>query len=182
MGQEKLMLPVDGRPMIQKIAETVSKSLADESILIYRRIEVMEAALDYVTKSAHNPKASVGQSEAIRLGLRYVHPECLACLFVMGDQPRITVNLINKLIEAGKKNPDRIIVPVYDKQTGSPVLFPVEFWPELQSLSGDEGGRKVIQSHPDRILKVVINDESAWMDADTWEDYEKIIKKGRSRQ
>ena len=44
------------------------------------------------------------------------------------------------------------------EQTGNPVIFPREYFEELKALSGDRGGRRVMQRHKDRVqfLKLMI--------------------------
>ena len=45
---------------------------------------------------------------------------------------------------------------------------------ELMKLSGDMGGRVLIKTHPERIKRVKIPNESILLDIDREEDYEKI--------
>ncbi|MDW7671445.1 MAG: nucleotidyltransferase family protein [Bacillota bacterium] len=177
MEREKLLLPIDGVPMILKVAHAVAVSSVDETILIYRREEVKEAAGCCVDRTVHNSAAYDGQSEAIRLGLRSIHPKSSACLFIMGDQPLIQAEMINTLIKSAVNAPGKILVPLYGNRPGSPVLFPNVFWPELMQLRGDEGGRKVIRAHPDRVAQIPVAMETAGLDVDTWEEYQELLKK-----
>jgi molybdenum cofactor cytidylyltransferase len=176
MEQDKLLLPIDGIPMIQKVAQSVAASHVNETILIYRRKEVKAAVERYVDRTVYNSGAHDGQSEAIRLGIRSIHPKSSACLFIMGDQPLIQPEMINLLIQSAVNDPGKILVPLYGKRPGSPVLFPNIFWPELMQLRGDEGGRKVIRSHPDLVVRIPVAMEIAGLDADTWEEYQEILK------
>ena len=177
MEQEKLLLPIDGIPMIQKVAQSVAASHVDETILIYRRKEVKAAVERYVDRTVYNSGAHDGQSEAIRLGIRSIHPKSSACLFIMGDQPLIQAEMINTLIESAVNAPGKIVVPLYGNLPGSPVLFPNTFWPELMQLRGDEGGRKVIRAHPELVVQMAVAMETAGLDADTWEEYQELLKK-----
>jgi molybdenum cofactor cytidylyltransferase len=181
MEQDKLLLPIDGIPMIQKIAQSVTASNVDETILIYRRKEVKATVERYVDRTVYNSGAHDGQSEAIRLGLRSIHPNSSACFFIMGDQPLIQPEMINTLIRSAVNNPGKILVPLYGNRTGSPVLFPNTFWPELMQLRGDEGGRKVIRSHPDLVVQIPVAMETAGLDADTWEEYQELLERSKRR-
>ncbi len=53
---------------------------------------------------------------------------------------------------------------------GLPALFSRPLFPELLQVEGDEGGRSVIQHHPEALCAVPVAD-GVLEDIDTWEDY-----------
>ena len=171
MKQPKLLLPVAGTPMIRCVAQAVQASRIDESVLIYREAAVREATADLVNRTIYNPRAHLGQSEAVKLGIKSLHPESHACFFVMGDQPMIGADVFNQLIQVFEKNPDKILVPAYQGKKGSPVLFPMQFWPLLLQLTGDQGGRTLLASLGESVVMVAVADAFAGKDVDTWEAY-----------
>ncbi|MEN1759039.1 nucleotidyltransferase family protein [Anoxynatronum sibiricum] len=180
MKQPKLLLPVEGVPMIRRVAQAVKASCVDESLLIYRENQVKEAVAELVSRSVFNSGAHQGQSEAIKLGIRHLHPASHACFFVMGDQPLIQPQIFNQLIREHEQQPQKIIVPVYQGKRGSPVLFPSEFWPLLLQLSGDQGGRVVMESHGKSVVLIDVEDSVAGKDVDTWESYVDLTEKLKS--
>ncbi len=177
MGQEKLLLPIFGVPMIQRIAMKLQQSKAGERILVYRNQEVRKVTGDYVHQAVMNEKAALGQSEAVKLGVKKANPQSSGYLFVLGDQPLISVEVINQLIETHQKHPYRILRPVYADQPGNPVLFPSDFREQLLQLEGDEGGRVIIQANRQAVLECSFDCREAGLDADTWETYRQLTKK-----
>lgn len=175
MKQEKLLLPVEGVPMILRVAQAIFESHVDERILVYRKNDIKQLVCHYMTKSVHNPYASRGQSEAIKKGLYHIARTSECCLFIMGDQPLINAATINEIIELWKANPDKIIVPLYGESPGSPVLFPSRHYPTLMKLKGDRGGREVIKKYEDDVIFKDINDEKAGLDADTHAAYISLV-------
>ncbi len=174
MGQEKLLLPIDGVPMIVRLAQAVSESQVEEQILVYRKSKIKQLVLTYITKAVHNPSASLGQSEAIKAGLHHIAENSKCCLFFMGDQPYLTASVINEIIEAWKLQPDKIIVPRYGENSGSPVLFPNPYYQALMQIKADQGGREVVKKHWNEVVFKDINDLKAGLDADTYSEYNSL--------
>jgi len=97
-------------------------------------------------------------------------------MFMVGDQPFLNPLVINTLIAIFKENPRHIIVPVYNGKRGNPVIFPSQFKNDLLTLSGDGGGRIIIEKSRNSVKLVEIGDSSVGCDIDTQEEYEKIEK------
>ncbi len=175
MKREKLLLPFNHEPMILHIVRAVNESEVDESILVFRKERIRQLAAQYVTRSIFNTSAHIGQSAAVRLGLGSVSSEIEACLFIMGDQPLIRSSIINQIILRWKKEPQKIIVPLYNQQPGSPVLFPRSFFSHLMDISGDQGGREVLKRYPNDLIYEPIDNAEAGMDVDTETAYVKLL-------
>lgn len=174
MGTEKLLLPIENKPMIEKIAKTFYQSNVGEVLLIYRNPAVKEAAQPYVHHAFFNPLAEQGQSEALKLGLRKASSKSEAYLFAMGDQPFLKTEMINRLIQVHAQYPEKIIRPVYGSTPGNPVLFPRLFKEELLQLKGDEGGRSILKKNPDKVIECRFSDKDAGYDADTVTSYKEL--------
>lgn len=171
MGQEKLLLPVEGVPMILRVAQAVSESQVEEHILVYRKSEIEQLVRKRITKAVHNPSAVLGQSEAIKIGLHHISGHSKCCLFFMGDQPYLNASVINEIIAAWEVQPDKIIVPLYGDNPGSPVLFPKHYYHALMEIQRDHGGREVVKKHLDQVVYKEIKDQKAGLDADTYTAY-----------
>ena len=125
--------------------------------------------------AVRNDAPEEGVSRSIRLGLRAAEP-CSAVLFLVGDQPLLTAGSVRRILAAGRENPDKIIVPQRpDGQSGNPCLFPAAFFPELLSLEGDRGGRRVIRAHPEAVFPVSVPEEEL-ADTDTKEELRRLAK------
>ncbi len=86
-------------------------------------------------------------------------------MFLVGDQPRLQSYVIDRLIDVFEAC-GGICYPSCGGQRGNPVLFDACFFPELQQLSGDSGGRAVLEDHPDALVPVIFADESPFRDVD----------------
>jgi molybdenum cofactor cytidylyltransferase len=174
MEKEKLLLPVGGVALVERVIRAAQASRLDEVILIYQKKEIEKIGRKYGIKTVYNGRAGEGQSAAIKLGIHTAHPETDAFMFMVGDQPFLNPSTINILIDTNRSDPHSIIVPVYNGLRGNPVLFPSELKDLLLALDGDRGGRVLIDSMPERVKLVSIDEEMLGTDIDTDGDYEKL--------
>lgn len=173
IAENKLLLPVCGIPLVERVIRAAKASRLDEVILVYRQEEVRRIGEDCQALTVFNDEAREGQSAAVKRGIECTHPETGAFMFLVGDQPFLTFQILDTLIATWEEHPDHIIVPCYGGKRGNPVIFPVHLKKELLSLSGDIGGRSVIERNG-RVKQVEIRDPRSGFDIDTKEDYETI--------
>jgi molybdenum cofactor cytidylyltransferase len=95
-------------------------------------------------------------------------------LFLVGNQPMIRGDLIDTLIERFRSSTALIVAPSCQGQPRNPVLFRRDLFPQLLRLTGDRGGRALLDEHREKTALVDWNDEAPFMDLDARNDYEKF--------
>jgi len=170
MGTEKLLLPVDGVPMVQRTLDLL------ESLPFAKRVLVTVPSIAKVVRTdaeiIYNPTQELGQSLSVRLGVLAAEASS-SLLFFMGDQPFLDVSVVEAILAA--HDGENIVYPAdLNGQPGSPVLFAPRFREDLLVFQGDEGGRQVRRRYPEACCEVQIADSRALLDVDTPMDYEKI--------
>lgn len=168
------MLTLDGMPIIERIIRATTRSQLEEVILVYREDEIKKIAEKYGVKAIYNDNAEIGQSESIKLGVHAANESAKGYMFLVGDQPFLEEKTINHLIEAFHKNKHGIIVPLYNKEKGNPVIFSSKFRDKLLQTSGDTGGKNIIKEMQSNVDFISIDNSIVGQDVDTWEAYEKI--------
>jgi molybdenum cofactor cytidylyltransferase len=174
MHAEKLLLEVDGTPLVERVIQAAKASLLDEVVLVYQHEDIKKTGEKYPIKTVLNKNADEGQSASIKIGIEAANPGADGFMFLVGDQPFLNAATINLLIAAFKQEPHNIIAPVYNGRRGNPVIFPSTLKDDLLALKGDQGGRALIEKTPDRVSLVSIEDERLGIDVDTEEDFECI--------
>ncbi|SHJ76276.1 molybdenum cofactor cytidylyltransferase [Geosporobacter subterraneus DSM 17957] len=180
MGSEKLLLPVEGMPMVERVIRAAIGGGLEEIIFIYRRQELKALAEKYGLKTVYNGAASEGQSASLKLGIAAASLEAEGYLFFVGDQIFLTPSVIHQLLAAFHQNPQGIIVPVYKEKRGNPVLFPKGLREELMQVEGDQGGRGLLEKYKERVVWLPIEEENADIDVDTPEQYQSIEGMGKN--
>ena len=200
-GKNKLLVEWNGRPLYEYGLNTLKEAVKDrtdsEILLVSQYPNILQAHPEVVC--VYSPKSTEGLSWSIRAGIECVlgreqkreqQQECRRLpdwqegdhwlLFLTADQPLVEKETIQNLLlqadnaERLTSGKTRIIRARYAGKEGSPVLFHASLIPELQQLSGDEGGRSVIRAHREEMEFVVVADERQMTDVDTVEDLEKL--------
>ena len=177
MGAPKLFLALHGKPLLQWSLESVLATEVIEVICVVRDLTAAHANISVADDRLAwlvNERADAGQSSSIISGLWAIDPKADAALFVVGDQPMLSSQLINALFDRFNRVSAPIIAPIFQGQVRNPALFRREIFPELLKLEGDRGERAVIEKYQDRLELVQWNEEAPFMDIDDQKDYERI--------
>ena len=149
LGRNKLLLPLGDETVLRKTARAVLESAVSEVILVTGHEEAMvkQAVEGLDVRLTHNPRYAEGQSTSMIAGIEAAHEEAGAYLFVLGDQPLLTPEIVNEVISLYEKSrPDTLVAaPTYQGRRGNPALFSATLKDELLQASGDAGGRGIIQ-------------------------------------
>jgi molybdenum cofactor cytidylyltransferase len=173
-GAQKLLLEVDGRPMVRHAVEAASEGGCHQVVVVYSSDEVKDAIGDDA-ELVHNPNARTGMASSLRVGLRALRPEIEAAVVVLGDQPLVGSRTIASLLRAWRREGSRPAVAVSKraKEWTPPVVLAREMWEELYALKGDAGARQILDGHPELLDMVPAPGRPD--DIDTPEDYAKIV-------
>ena len=149
---DKLLAPVDGVPMIEKLFMAMPKGVFERVVVVSRYEEILKMAESYGFMPVFNDDTTNDTAVTIRLGMENIYPESVGCAFFVGDQPWLKGETVLSLAELFIKNSGKICLPVSGGKRGNPVFFPAETFRELKNLLPNEQGKAVIKKHPDLIL------------------------------
>lgn len=190
-GHHKLLLLLHNRPVLVYVLDAVLASQARPIVLVLgHQAELVRANIvSYATNPdvniIENPDYLQGMSTSMRLGIenlqshgytKSLDDEIDSALILLGDQPLITAQDIDTLIATYRTTGKRIVAPLYEGKRGNPILFDASLFPELLEVTGDEGGRRVLERHRDEIATVEMGNPLANIDVDTWEAYQKVVE------
>jgi molybdenum cofactor cytidylyltransferase len=168
----KLLVEIDGVPMVRLVAETLRRSQAAPLVAVVgheaERVRAALAGLDGVT-IIENPDYAVGLSTSLRRGLGALPADVDGAVVCLGDMPRVAPRTIDRLIAAFNPAEGRAIcVPTRNGKRGNPVLWARRFFPEMQEIAGDVGARHLIGAYPETVAEVeMAEDDGVLLDIDT---------------
>jgi molybdenum cofactor cytidylyltransferase len=187
MGTNKLLLDIDGIPLGSLALQAALESKVHQVLVITKRDDRLTWIVPHLFRSEYGKKwASVqleksnqGQAYSIISGLKEaIHLRADAILLQLADQPFVTTEIINFLIEAYRKEPSKLFFACcHQGIIRPPVLFAKNFFPRLIELQGDKGARDLLKG--DFREKGEIYDfdyEEFLFDVDTMDDYVKLKK------
>jgi molybdenum cofactor cytidylyltransferase len=177
-GQPKLLLPWKGNPLIHHIAEIAALSgleglfvvVGAETDKIYRALEDIPCCF------IENPQWKDGLSSSVKSGIKALDDKYSACMFLLGDQPFVSVELIDQLIDLYQRQGRPITAPRAEGKRTNPVIFDRAVFPDLLLVEGDKGGRELFSKYPTAWLEW--SNTNLLKDIDTPQDYLDSLKQG----
>jgi len=178
MGKPKLLLPFSESTIIGTVVNNTIQSKADKTLVVLGSDEdkVREKIDDLPVKITVNTNFREGMLSSIQWGFESLPENTRAVLVVLGDQPSISSSVINKIIDGYNQTEKGIVLPVYNKKRGHPVLIDMKYRDEVKQLSSDIGMHELIHNHAEDVLEVEVGTQRILNDIDTVEDYNKEIE------
>jgi molybdenum cofactor cytidylyltransferase len=166
----KLLADIGGTPMIGRVAAAVEASAAAPVVVVTgherARVEAALAGRDLVL--VDNPDYAAGLSGSLHRGLAALADGIDGAVICLGDMPRVSSAVIDRLIAAFDPAEDRAIcVPTWQGKRGNPVLFARRFFAEMQTVAGDTGAKALIGQYPELVCEVAMADDGVLSDVDT---------------
>jgi len=175
MGTDKLLLNLGGKPVIRWVIEAAMQAGANGITLVYRNPLLLPVAEACGILALYNPHADQGQSAGIRLALSH-RPEGEACLFLAGDQPLISPVSLQHILAVYRQEKPDIVSAVWKGKGTLPALFGPGMRGPLNALTGDRGGRSLIDSGLYAVIYQDLCSEQEQWDIDTPEALKELEK------
>ncbi len=171
MGTVKQLLPFRGKPLLQHVIDAARTSRLESLLLIlgHAHDQVLEQLDTHDLEVIVNQDFAAGQSSSVRAGLEY-RAGADGIMYLLGDQPLLSADTINTLIDCFLREQPWAAVPVHRGQPGNPVIIGRPLMADLAALSGDIGARRLLQASQ-FVRRVEIDDPAILRDVDTMDDY-----------
>ncbi len=177
MGRTKQLLPFRGQTILECVVDNaLASTLRQVIVVLGHEFDVLAPLLkDRDVTVIHNPHYAKGQSSSTKIGLQALTEDVDAALFLLGDQPLVSPEIINQVLAAYEASSNPIVQPVFNEKRGNPVLFSRETFPRFATLKEDCGARPLFDVYAERILKVPVSNPAIHFDIDTEEDYRQLL-------
>lgn len=185
MGQNKLLLRLNDKTLIENILDAIAAANINETVVVLGHepqqiINVIKQRPETI-KMVMNEDYEQGMTASFQKGLQSVSNVDGAFL-VLGDQPILDNSLLTTMIQEMEKNPDKalIVSPTHRGKKGHPLLFSRRLFSEILGLNKTQTIRDIVHRHVDRLLTI---EAPAWttIDIDTPEDFARIRSLSRNR-
>ena len=169
-GSNKLLYEIDGVPMylctLHKLQKAASELGNCEIIVVTQYQEIASKAQESGARVLINPHPERGISSSMQIGLTAAK-EASACLFTVSDQPWLTTETIVNLVHKFQSEQKGMACTILNNKTGNPCIFSRKYYQELQEITGDKGGKQIINRHPEDVAYLEIEDAKELVDVDT---------------
>lgn len=172
-GGGKLTEILHGKPVISWLLRMLNgTALYPKTVVGGSDERVRHEAENYYFQYCKNEQWAEGMGSSLRVGINHIlkfSGRLQGVLVFLGDMPAVkreTVLLMCASVM--ERNPD-VAYPVYNGQRGHPVYFSRACFSELLKLTGDAGGRAILNELPNQ-LPIEVDDEGVILDIDQRDD------------
>jgi molybdenum cofactor cytidylyltransferase len=182
MGTPKAALPLtnSGKTFLsQLLGQLQHAGLPDIVVVTGAAVEPVRRAAGRVrapVRFAHNAQWRDGQLTSLLVGLRERHGDVLEAVLVsLVDSPLVSAATIAQIIGAWRRERAPIVRPARGDVHGHPVIFDRTLFRELRAADPLAGAKTVVRAHAADVLNVPVEDDGAFIDIDTPQDYERVF-------
>lgn len=177
LGHPKQLLLYQGRTLLRHAAETALLSVCRPVVVVLgAHPELLRPELSGLDVLAvKNPFWEAGMGSSIRTGLAALDaasPELAGIVLMLCDQPLVTADALNALVQAAAENGSPLVVSEYAGTRGVPAFFSRALFPELRALGDSQGAKPIIARHASKTITLPLP-AGIW-DVDTEADYERL--------
>jgi CTP:molybdopterin cytidylyltransferase MocA len=156
LGRPKQVEPVAGIPMLLRALRVAASQSGPVYVVTGAHRDLVMALLDSLPIDLaallggrlhviHNPRWAHGQATSLHASVRGLPPTVEAAIWLPVDQPFLDGGLLARLAGAWRAGADLAAPLAGGTLRGAPALFDRSRWPDLLAVTGDRGGRAVLQ-------------------------------------
>ena len=174
MGQPKQLLPFNGFSLLEQAVITAKNSKADHVLVVLGSgaTENKKAIKHLSVETILHDRWAEGMGSSLKKGLT----ECLkkfqetkAILVMVCDQPKLTTNHLNALIDTYSKTQNIVVASRYASTVGVPAIFDHSLFGDILRVDNHQGAKSIILKHQTNLMAVDL--KGGEIDLDTPEDY-----------
>jgi molybdenum cofactor cytidylyltransferase len=181
MGRPKANLPLEGGDtFLSRIVRTFSDAAVDDVVVVLGHdadaIARVFAPTGVAVRFVPNPDYETGQLSSLLKGLNAVdRPGVRAVLVMLVDVPLVTAHTVRAVVDHYLQTRAPVVRPVRGPEHGHPVLIDRSLFDEIRRADPDAGARVVVRAHASARGDVEVDDNGAFLDIDTVDEYERLV-------
>jgi molybdenum cofactor cytidylyltransferase len=180
MGSLKALLPWEGTTLLQFQLTQLEHSTIDQLVVVlgYHSNKLLPYVKESSAHIVWNENYEKGKTESIKQGVLAIHKDADCFILSSVDQP-VSHILLNAMINEFRLTNSNIIIPVYNKRRGHPILLSTRLREEIMQINEETRGMKaILQNRNDEISELTVEDHSILFNFNYEIDYEEVISKG----
>lgn len=179
-SQNKLLLPIRGKPMVRWVAEALCE-LAEASVMVvlgHEADRVRESLQGLELDFVENTSFESGMTTSIQCGVAASPENTTGFMICLSDLPNLTTVEYEQLLQAFLKqqivDEACIGLPVYQGRKGNPVIFSASYRAAILAHTEMEGCKQIVKDHTENLHLIEMNSPNCLHDIDTPAAYEEL--------
>ena len=182
LGQPKQLLPFRDTTLLGWVVAQAQRAAGlDELVVVLgHAANEIRQRVDFGTaKVVENPVFGDGCASSYHVGIGKLDPKSEAIMIILGDQPGIRREVIDRVAEEWRQGESQIALCSYLGRKGHPMIFARPLFDQLLGLHGDKAAWKLIDANPDLVQEIEL-DLPFPEDINTWDDFDRLAGAGES--
>ena len=183
LGQPKQLLPFGGTTLLGWVVVQAKRAAGlDELVVVLGRAsDQIRQQIEFGTaKVVDNPVFGEGCASSYRVGIGALDPKSEAIIIILGDQPGIKPNVIDRVAEEWRQGESQIALCSYRGRKGHPMIFARPLFDQLLALHGDKAAWKLVDAYPDLVQEIEF-DLPFPEDINTRADFDRLTEPAKVR-
>ena len=176
LGPPKQLLPFRGTTMLGWVVKQAERAtgLNELIVVLGRAADEIRAQVDFgAARVVENPVFAEGCASSYKAGLGALNAKSQAMMIILGDQPGIQPQVIDRLAEEWRQTESPIALCSYNGRKGHPMIFAQSMFEQLSGLHGDKAAWKLVDANASLVQEVQF-DLPFPDDINTASDFERI--------
>ena len=181
MGAFKPLLPVGGKPLLQRTVDNLRCSGLRRIVVVAgRQADEIEAMFSpqgiTVVRNEHFAQSTM--LDSVQLGLGALR-DTEYCFVLPGDMPMIAPHTLRLLLEQAMTSSAAVIYPLYQGQKAHPPLISARCYEHILHYQGEGGLKGALTLWQAEEMTAAVPDLGCTLDADTPEEYQQLLAYGQ---
>lgn len=176
LGTPKQLVEFKGETLLHRIVREAVSSVCHPIVVVLgaETNKSRQVLSEIDIHIVENPDWAEGMGSSVRIGLNKlleIEAAVDGVVLTVCDQPFVTSETINKLVEAFQERGAPVVASAYHETLGVPALFSRELFPLLADLK-EGGAKKIIRQFESETVKIPF--PAGAIDIDTPEDFQRL--------
>ena len=175
LGEAKQLLPLAGSTLLNRTIREAQGSNAAQVLAVIgaRHKEIASSMEGTQVAVVYNENWEKGMGSSLKAGILALR-EFDAVIIAVCDQPFISADIFNQLINEWETGHHSIVASSYEGTIGVPALFDTSEFPGLLKVSDESGAKSILFQKPVSTIPF----EQGNVDIDTRTDWEDYLRSG----
>lgn len=176
-GGQKISATLCEKELVCFPIEDLKKAgIKDVLVILSPGIDHSRISCFFGVHKAINVGFGEGIASSIRLSVNIVKGNFTHLLITNGDMPLFGWKNYSAMVNLSRTNSSNIVAAFSNGVFRNPAIFPERYFAELSSLTGEDGGRTVLNRHRNDLIPYEIEDPNEVRDIDTPEDLNEVSR------
>lgn len=186
MGRPKPLLPLGaGETFLSRIVSTLLDAGVDDVVVVVGHESAALAAsvrgVQLPVRLVVNEGYDEGQFSSVLAGLDAIdRPGVTGMLLTLVDVPLVSSATVRAVLDRHRATGAPVVRPVRGREHGHPVFIDRSLFAALRGADRSRGAKPVVRAHVSAAGDVEVEDEGAFLDIDTPDEYQRIVRAGGS--